>query len=488
MHTAYSMAQTDEYWNFRNAALVFKSGVGVMDTTNNNCTTVTIGDCHTSICDTRGNLLFYSNGYNVYDKNNNIMPNGNHFNHSTYGDIYINGNSLYPENKGAIFIPSVNDSNTFYMFYENMEYQESGGGNLLPSKLRYLVVDKSLNGGLGDVVFKDSTLICCDTLLNGNLFATRHGNGSDWWLIVKKYHSTQYYKILIDANGVHTPSIQQLGTPYLSFPTYPCQGDISNNGDKIVYLQTNLNLQGGQLDVLDFDRCTGNLSNAHSETINILNSTDTLDWWITNISPNGKLLYANDGYHMWQMDLTSKNIVSSRTKVGNWDGSFSPNASYFYQMKNGIDSKTYVSCYGGNSFIHVINKPDSFGLTCNFVQKQIFVGTINNGHIGYGSFPNTPNYSLGKSSCSVGIENLNSENVGFNIFPNPTHSSFTINFSNDWNNAAIRVFNVTGQMIVEKQNQNGKQFSIDLSHQSAGIYFVEVQTATTIYRSKVVKQ
>jgi hypothetical protein len=60
--------------------------------------------------------------------------------------------------------------------------------------------------------------------------------------------------------------------------------------------------------------------------------------------------------------------------------------------------------------------------------------------------------------------------------------------SNDWNNAAIKVFNLTGQMIVEKQNQNGKQFSIDLSNQSAGIYFVEVQTATGIYRSKVVKE
>jgi hypothetical protein len=55
-------------------------------------------------------------------------------------------------------------------------------------------------------------------------------------------------------------------------------------------------------------------------------------------------------------------------------------------------------------------------------------------------------------------------------------------------NAAIKVFNLTGQMIFEKQNQNGKQFSIDLSHQSAGIYFVEVQTATGIYRSKVVKE
>src|SRR5690606_14062625 len=30
-----------------------------------------------SISDTAGNLLFYTNGFRVYDRNNSIMPNGN---------------------------------------------------------------------------------------------------------------------------------------------------------------------------------------------------------------------------------------------------------------------------------------------------------------------------------------------------------------------------------------------------------------------------
>ena len=91
------------------------------------------------------------------------------------------------------------------------------------------------------------------------------------------------------------------------------------------------------------------------------------------------------------------------------------------------------------------------------------------------------------SSCHKisGVGNIQND---LSFFPNPTHSSFTINFSNDWNNAAIKVFNLIGQMIFEKQSQSGKQFSIDLSHQSAGIYFIEAQTATNNYRSKVVKE
>ncbi|MEY2829296.1 MAG: hypothetical protein RIQ33_1154, partial [Bacteroidota bacterium] len=65
----YSNAQKDEYWNFSKSALKFNTGIGILDTINNNCTTVTLSNCHASICDKRGNLLFYSNGYNIYDRN-----------------------------------------------------------------------------------------------------------------------------------------------------------------------------------------------------------------------------------------------------------------------------------------------------------------------------------------------------------------------------------------------------------------------------------
>jgi hypothetical protein len=375
------------------------------------------------------------------------------------------------------------------MLYNDLDYEEQPSNNLLPSKLRLLEIDKSLNGGLGDVTFKDSTIIAGDTLVNGNIFVTRNGNGKDWWVIVKKYHSDKYFIIPIDSNGVHTPVIQHIGTSYTTPYTYPASGDISINGDKLVYLNISLNYLNGQLDVLDFDRCTGTLSNPKTEVIPFISNGDTLYWWTSCISPNGKYLYVTTGNHIWQMDLNSNSIVNSRTNVGNWDGTkVLGNETYFYQMKNGVDNKTYVSCYGGNSYLHVINKPDSFGTTCNFVQKQLYVGYWGHNHFQRGSLPNTPNYKLGAINCNVGIENVNTENDGLNIFPNPTYSSFTINFSNDWNIAAIRVFNLTGQMIFEKQNESGKQFTIDLSNQSAGIYFVEVQTATNIYRNKVVKK
>ena len=262
--------------------------------------------------------------------------------------------------------------------------------------------------------------------------------------------------------------------------------DASNSNiqiNKLSYVYASFNstpnIRPGQIDLYDFDRCAGTLSNYKQVLID--NLIDTLNAVSVCFSPNNRFLYVSDNYKIWQLDLNTANILKSRIMVG---ARLVGNNYGFYEIKNAVDGKIYVAG-GACRYLHVINSPDSFGLACNFVQKQIDLGV---GKYSTGGLPNEPNFALGAINCSIGIENVNTENDGFNIYPNPTHSSFTINFSNDWNNAAIKVFNLTGQIIFEKQNQNGKQFPIDLSNQSAGIYFIEVQTATNIYRSKVVKE
>ena len=66
-------------------------------------------------------------------------------------------------------------------------------------------------------------------------------------------------------------------------------------------------------------------------------------------------------------------------------------------------------------------------------------------------------------------------------------NSTAISLPSAVNNATIKLINLTGQTVLEKQNQSGNQFNIDLSNQSAGIYFVEVQQAGNVWRGKVVK-
>lgn len=74
------------------------------------------------------------------------------------------------------------------------------------------------------------------------------------------------------------------------------------------------------------------------------------------------------------------------------------------------------------------------------------------------------------------------------ISPNPITSEALISLSGAINNATIKVMNVTGQTLLELSKQSGKQFSIDLSKETAGIYFVEIYEGEKVYHAKVVKQ
>ncbi len=479
-------SQSNNYWVIgRNCGIDFNTNPPTVDSSTTN--PYFLNQCNAMINDKNGHLLFYANGYRIFDKTYHIMPHGNNFDSSKYMNQYIAGGGYTPLVNGGIILPFVKDSNMFYFFYNDLEYNSSG--DYLPSKIRCVFVDRRLNGGLGDVTIRDSTILCCDSLNSCNIFVIRHGNGKDWWLIARRYQSNVFYKILIDSVGIHQPITQSIGNIYYDNNIYHGVSNVSIDGSKLIYIFNSLsNVHIGETDIYDFDRCTGVLSNY--QKVPSQDALDTFPALSVILSPNNRFVYATTGFKMYQYDLLNSNPYSSKINVGNWDGSHLLANTYFWQMRNAPDGKIYVSTYGSTNVLHVINNPDSFGMACNFVQKQIRVGSYNGTtiHFSDGGLPNMPNYKLGALNCNVGIENLSTENDGLNIFPNPTHSSFTINFSNDWNNAAIKVFNLTGQMIVEKQNQNGKQFSIDLSNQSAGIYFVEVQTATNIYRSKVVKE
>jgi hypothetical protein len=83
--------------------------------------------------------------------------------------------------------------------------------------------------------------------------------------------------------------------------------------------------------------------------------------------------------------------------------------------------------------------------------------------------------------------NLNNSN-SLTISPNPTNQLVIVSLQSAINIANIKLFNTLGQIVMEKQNQSGNQFTLNLSTQPKGIYFVEVQEANTILRGKVVKE
>ena len=59
-----------------------------------------------SICNSKGRLLFYSDGYNIYDSTHKIMPNG----HSQR----INSN--WVATQSALIVPLPGNKNLYYLF------------------------------------------------------------------------------------------------------------------------------------------------------------------------------------------------------------------------------------------------------------------------------------------------------------------------------------------------------------------------------------
>ena len=100
----------------------------------------------TSISDTNGNLLFYTDGRTAYNANHTVMPNGN----GLKGDA--------SSTQSAIIIPKPNDPNIYYIFTVDSDSIDGSdfGFNLYE-------VNMTLDGGLGDIVAGSETQLINNT-------------------------------------------------------------------------------------------------------------------------------------------------------------------------------------------------------------------------------------------------------------------------------------------------------------------------------------
>src|SRR5262245_28875854 len=94
--------------------------------------------------DANGNLLFYSDGINVWDRNHNIMPDGNG----------LNGSATCTQS--ALVVPYPGQDSLFYLFTPPDEFA-------LPGYFCYSLIDLTLNNGFGDVINKNTQLFSPST-------------------------------------------------------------------------------------------------------------------------------------------------------------------------------------------------------------------------------------------------------------------------------------------------------------------------------------
>ncbi|MFM9950378.1 MAG: PKD domain-containing protein [Saprospiraceae bacterium] len=336
-----------------------------------------------SICDSSGSLLFYSNGIYIANAIHEPMSNGLGINPGDYADNNIN--TGYILNQGVLSLPHPDPDSThlYYLVHSNMEYP-IGELILYASKLYYSKIDMSLENSLGSVVEKNQVIID-DIMEPGKVTACKHANGRDWWLFMRRYGSNEYHTILLSPSGFENRGVQIIGDSIFS----PGLGQaiFSPDGRKFAELSLGGIEAGNFLNIYDFDRCTGLLSNPVQLTF-----ADTAWAGGLAISPNSQFLYVSLYRHIYQYDLWASGIEATKDTVAVYDGFIIPPvfATRFFLAQLAPDGKIYISATNSVPYLHVINNPDLPGDSCDVCQHCIELPTWS-----AFSMPNFPNYRLG---------------------------------------------------------------------------------------------
>ena len=91
-----------------------------------------------------------------------------------------------------------------------------------------------------------------------------------------------------------------------------------------------------------------------------------------------------------------------------------------------------------------------------------------------------------KISTTTDISTID-ERTAILLFPNPAGDQVNIHSDALLEKVNIRLMNVNGKTIQQEINLNGKDFKLDTSHLSSGIYFLELMHDTGITRTRFIK-
>ncbi len=425
-----------------------------------------------SICDTNGQVLFYSNGDYIANRLDDSLQNTQNFNPGFVTTNYQNGICIFD---GLLILPKPGNANKYYIIHESAEsiYIDTIVA-LHPLNLSFSEIDINLDGGLGGIIpGRKNVHLVDDTLTYGRVAAVKHGNGRDWWVIAHRFNSTLFYEFLVTPDSIYGPYMQNVGmfNPHLN---YYGQAIFSPDGDKYC-----IQLDDTALNLFDFDRCTGTLSNSRVISVtDTVNGSTLLAAIGCAFSLSARYLYVSNVAKIHQFDTWSGNVPSTNEVVAQWDTFYSPGETLFDVMRLGPDGRIYISTYVGTNILHYIEYPDSGGVTCNVVQNSFVTPSYNTF-----SFPNSPNWDLGPSlgSGCDSLINITPEvardKLNIVVSPNPARESFWVTYDLPVNEKGVfEIYDALGNKVKQYLLYGySKGLLIHAENFNEGVYFYRVR-------------
>ena len=425
-----------------------------------------------------GSLEFYVTGCAIYNKEYQIMVNGDSLNYGFVWDEYCDSD-IYPNIHNTLIVPDNYSESNYYILHRPLELEFEPQTDVYIDSLLYSYVDMSLQTGLGEVIEKNVLIDKNKRFTSGYLEAIQHSNSMDWWFLEFEDGTDSIHKYLIDESGPAYHSSQSIGktiAPDTCAAT--SQACYSPMGDKFARYCTVLGLE-----IFDFDGGSGTLSNHKS-----------LDYYITwnkpgglAFSPSGQYLYLSVLDTIWQID-TYESILSDGVEiVGVYDGFSSPFAVNYHLMQLGPDCRIYLGSTSSTSHLSVIRQQDLKGVDCDFRPHGIEMPYV----IPPYPLPNLLHLNGQSSACDptiTDVDEIEPTDGSLLIFPNPTESGITISLDQFSDDGVLFLRNSIGAILLNQETSfTGSEITIDLSSFTDGVYYLEYISSGQKSTGKVVK-
>lgn len=505
-----------KHWYFGNQAAVSFESDGPLSLTDSAMNQV---EGVATMSDANGQLLFYTNGIEIYNRNHQLMQNGS-------GLLSHSSNT-----QAAFVVPFPGNPNQYFV--------------VTPGPYYYSIVDMTLDNGNGGVLPTAKNIL----ITNENsekVAGLLAANQTDIWLVT--YGNNNFNSYLITTAGISSTPVTSAFDTASGFFGYM---KISPDQTKLVTANFDNNFH-----LFDFNATTGVVSN--KRVVNFPfggHGTYGIEF-----SPNSNIVYAADhrGSHtVRQFDITQPTpelIAASEFTLA-----VNPQALGALQL--GPDNKIYVA-RENSPFLGVIEQPNVLGAGCQYVIDGVSLSpkTSNLGLPGFvasalvktepyisGFSPaegpvgtevtltglnfndNPANHAVtfngvpavvtaasetsltvivpelattGVVSVAVGCGLVASADVFtvtvlgttafetalFSVHPNPSTGIFELQFKQPIAQADIQVMDLNGRLVHQEQTGVNTQQKLDLNRLQSGIYLLKVATSNATYTQKIIKK
>lgn len=400
-------AQQGNIWYFgKNAGLDFTGGSPTV-TTNGSLNTV---EGCASVSDALGNILFYTDGKTVYDKNDNVMPNG----------TGLNGHSS--STQSAIIVPHPGNANQYFVVTVADQYH-----NPNVNGVDYSIVDMSL-GLNGEVTSTKNVNLVGATIATERVTSICYENAAgnpEFWVLTNVRSSNNYYAFNITSSGINTTPVittaSSLGLPSYGTHANNYVGYLKASSDGTMVFKANRDGNASLGELLNFDVTNGTFNTGRRVNVNRTG-------YGVEFSPDNQILYAATFGKVYQYDpsqTTTTGLTASENLVFTKP---SGATELIGALQLGPDGKIYV-CNGhegtAGSSLDVINDPNTWqsgSNTCDYVNNQITLPTGINSYMGLPTFPNC----YVAQGCDVDADfEINVDGCAFNFTDASTTASTT---------------------------------------------------------------